>query len=136
MLTRLIISLLIIALGVLIYQIIRWRNVRRASQLHHDPVLASFVHGRPAILYFTSEHCAPCRTQQRPALNRLIEQFGDGNLQIIQVDADIAVEDAKRWGVMTVPTTFVLDSKGQSKAVNYGVASAQKLLKQLSDIAE
>jgi thiol-disulfide isomerase/thioredoxin len=89
--------------------------------------------GAPAILYFTTPTCAPCKTVQRPALARLGERFGDG-LQVIEVDASARPDLADYWGVLSVPTTFVIDSKGQPRRVNHGVASADRLQKQIEAV--
>ncbi|MEX1248731.1 MAG: thioredoxin family protein [Anaerolineales bacterium] len=86
--------------------------------------------GIPAILYFTTPDCQPCKTQQRPALRKLSEQL-EGRVQVIHVDATQHPDLADYWGVLTVPTTFVIDSKGQPRGMNHGVASAEKLHGQL-----
>lgn len=130
MLERLIIAGVISIVGVALYRGVQWLNLRRVSRLGDDPILADWRHGKPAILYFTAEFCVPCRTQQRPALDRLRSHVGD-RVQIIQVDAEHATATAARWGVMSLPTTFVLDGNGKPQAVNYGVASTEKLLTQI-----
>jgi protein-disulfide isomerase-like protein with CxxC motif len=38
---------------------------------------------------------------------------------------------ANEWGVMSVPTTFILDKDGRPRQINHGVARAEKLLAQL-----
>ncbi|MCS7010239.1 MAG: thioredoxin family protein [Anaerolineales bacterium] len=86
--------------------------------------------GLPAIVYFTTPTCAPCRTQQRPAIRRLQERLGNW-FQVIEVDAGVRPDVAHRWGVMSVPTTFVFDAQGRPRYVNHGVVSAETLLKQL-----
>jgi thioredoxin 1 len=86
--------------------------------------------GVPAILYFTTPACAPCKTIQRPALARLRERLGD-DLQVIEVDASVRSDLADYWGVLSVPTTFIIDSQGRPRCVNHGVASADKLQKQI-----
>jgi thioredoxin-like negative regulator of GroEL len=78
--------------------------------------------------------CAPCKTQQTPALARLQTELGDA-LQVVQIDATEQPEAAERWGVFSAPTTFVLDARGITQAVNYGVAGADKLRQQLQGIA-
>jgi thiol-disulfide isomerase/thioredoxin len=87
----------------------------------------------PAILYFTTPYCVPCKTTQRPALERLLELTGE-QVQVIQVDAVKQPKLAERWGVLSVPTTFVIDSKGQARRVNHGIASTEKLLGQLEEV--
>jgi thioredoxin 1 len=89
--------------------------------------------GMPGILYFTTPDCQPCKTVQRPALQKLNEQLA-GHLQVIQVDATEHPELADYWGVLSVPTTFLIDSKGQPRRVNHGVTTAEKLLRQLEAI--
>jgi len=49
-----------------------------------------------------------------------------------KVDALAEPELADTWGVLTVPTTVVLDPSGKARAVNYGVAEASKLIEQLA----
>jgi thiol-disulfide isomerase/thioredoxin len=91
--------------------------------------------GVPAILYFTTPGCVPCKTVQRPALARLQEVLGH-SIQVIEVDAAAQPELADYWGVLSVPTTFIIDTRGQARRVNHGVASAEKLEKQIEDIAD
>lgn len=132
MIERLIIVGLIIAAGYLTCRTLQWCSVRRAGQLAtSDPVLNDLQRNMPAILYFTADFCMACKMQQRPALERLQQQMGEG-VQIIQVDAEAQPDVAQRWGVMSLPTTFVLNQSGQPMAVNYGVASTDKLIKQLN----
>jgi thioredoxin-like negative regulator of GroEL len=89
--------------------------------------------GAPVLLYFTTPTCAPCKTVQRPAIQRLHEKLGEW-LQVVEIDAAAHPEIASQWGVLSVPTTFVIDPRGQPRYVNHGVASAEKLLKQIKDL--
>ena len=89
--------------------------------------------GVPAILYFTTPDCVPCKTMQRPAIARLQAGLGD-SLQVIEVDAASQPELADYWGVLSVPTTFIIDEYGQARRVNHGVASADKLQAQIEEI--
>jgi hypothetical protein len=60
--------------------------------------------------------------------------MGD-RLQIVEIDAASQPEVASKWGVLSVPTTFVLDHKGQPQHVNHGVASYEKLLRQMGSLS-
>ncbi len=95
--------------------------------------LESIQPGIPAILYFTTPGCVPCKTVQRPALGRLKERL-DGGVQIIEVDASDQPELAAYWGVLSVPTTFIIDGRGQPRRVNHGVTSAEKLERQILEV--
>lgn len=97
-----------------------------------DPLLLGTRPGVPTIVYFTTPGCMPCRYQQKPALAALQAELGDG-IQIIEVDAAEQPDDAKRWGVFTAPTTFILNAEGAPFTVNHGVADAQKLARQVRD---
>lgn len=88
------------------------------------------VPDKPVIVYFTTPDCAPCKTLQKPALNEIMFRMGD-NLKVVEIDATEKPELAKQWGVMSVPTTFLLNARGEARYVNNGVARAEKLLSQL-----
>ena len=85
---------------------------------------------RPLVLGFTADDCLPCKTQQHPALERLRTRIGDA-ADIREVEALQQAELAQRFGVLTVPTTVVLDQRRRIVAINYGVASAEKLAGQV-----
>lgn len=86
--------------------------------------------GRPAVLGFSGEYCLSCKTQQRPALDRLHEAFGE-SLHVLELDALEHSDLAARYGVLTVPTTVVLDGRRGVVAINYGFTPADKLVAQL-----
>jgi thioredoxin 1 len=89
--------------------------------------------GIPAILYFTTPSCMPCKTVQRPALARVQDNLGE-RIQVVEIDASAQPELADYWGVLSVPTTFIIDGRGRPRRVNHGVAGAEKLQKQVEDI--
>jgi thioredoxin 1 len=86
--------------------------------------------GRPALLYFTTPDCAPCRTVQRPAVLKIKQTLGEG-LEVVEINAQDQPEMARAWGVLSVPTTFILDRSGKPLHVNHGVTSVEKLMRQL-----
>jgi thioredoxin 1 len=131
---RLFLALALIAVGYIVCcGWNRWQ-LWRLSDARRSPGLEGWQAGVPGILYFTTPECAPCRTMQRPALERLRAEWPD-EVQVIEIDASAAMPVADHWGVLSVPTTFVLDGRGQPHHVNHGVAGLEKLKRQLSDVA-
>lgn len=131
MIERAVVAIVLIAAGVLIYRLMIARQKRRTTAIAAaDPLLRDRKPGIPAVIYFTTPTCVPCRTQQMPALSRLEQALGN-KVQVIRVDATEDPAAADRWGVLTAPTTFVLDGHGRTLAVNHGVADFDKLIGQL-----
>lgn len=97
------------------------------------PALKMAHQGTPVLLYFTTPTCVPCKTVQRPAIQRVSQQMGS-RVQVLEIDASQQPELASQWGVMSVPTTFLIDAQGRPRHINHGVALAEKLLKQIADI--
>ena len=122
----------IVLLGIGIYRAVSLILLRRAAEQAQKPGMIE--PGKPTILYFTTPDCIVCKTTQRPALRRLQDLLGD-QLQLIEIDAYDKSELARDWGVLSVPTTFILDDQGHPLHVNYGVTSTDKLLQQLPVMA-
>jgi len=121
-------ALAIAGIGLLAYSLTNRLILARAAKKSHR--LDGFSLGIPGILYFTTSTCAPCKTVQRPAIQQVQQTLGD-EIQVIEVDASERLDLAKEWGVISVPTTFILDKNGQPRQINHGVARAEKLLAQL-----
>lgn len=132
-LTRIFLAVLIVAAGLVAYALANRLILRRARRNHPAHALPSYQPGTPAILYFTTPECAACKTVQRPALQRLSQKLGSG-LRVIEIDAQQRPDLAGQWGVLSVPTTFILDPQGEPRHVNHGVTHAEKLAQQLASI--
>lgn len=129
------IALLIILMAIIAYRLVTaWRLARLRRKKYNPVVELGGRIGVPAILYFTMPDCVPCKTMQAPAIESLQVQFGE-RLQVIKIDASERNDLADAWGVLSVPTTFIIDAQGQPRHVNNGVASAAKLRQQLRDLA-
>ena len=85
---------------------------------------------KPAILYFTTPECAQCRLQQAPILSQLAAKV---DVAVHKLDAVEQEALARFYGIMTVPTTVVLDPQLHPVAVNHGVAPLPKLLAQVGE---
>ena len=136
MIERLVILGILIVVGIVAYRLYRALHVQYAAAgAAHDPLLRHYRKGIPAVMLFTADFCYPCISQQQPAIQRLIEQVGKEQVQYIQVNVEADPESAQRWGVMSLPTTFILDGAGTPRTVNHGVTSTEKLIQQLEAVA-
>jgi len=124
-------AIVIIGLGLFAYWLINQRLLIRAR----NNILTLFgkYPNKPVLVYFTTPDCVPCRTVQRPAIERVSDLLGE-KLEVIEINAYEQPDLAKTWGVMSVPTTFVLDANGDARYVNNGVARAEKLLEQIQTL--
>lgn len=135
---RLVFSAAVTILGVALYLVARSAHLRviRRRLAHAGqsgtPGLTTFQPGQPAVLYFTTAQCVPCRTVLKPMLQRLITELGF-RFQVVEVNAELQPEAARYWNVLSVPTVFVLDPKGQPRHVHYGVVSQDVLRAELGD---
>jgi thiol-disulfide isomerase/thioredoxin len=124
-------ALVIIGLGAFTYWLINQHLLVRASQ--NVFTLFKKLPNKPVLVYFTTPDCAPCKTVQRPAIDRVSDLLGE-KLAVVEIDAKQRPDLAKSWGVMSVPTTFLLDARGAARYVNNGVARAEKLLEQIQNL--
>ena len=122
----------IILLGLLAYRLISQRILVRAR--NNAFRLFPTPPNKPVIVYFTTPDCVPCRTVQRPALHQVTRLMGEAILEVVEIDATERPDLAKTWGVMSVPTTFLLDAHGEARYVNHGVTRAEKLMEQLQSL--
>ncbi len=132
-LLRFALSIVIIAVGLLAYWLLNQRLLGRAQSQVES--LIGTLPNKPVIVYFTTPDCAPCKTIQRPALSKLLSLMGD-NVQVVEVDATQRPDLAKQWGVMSVPTTFLLDARGEARYVNNGVTRVEKLMEQIQTFSD
>ena len=121
----------IIVMGTFLYWLINQRLLLRAR--NNLFTLFNKLPNKPVLVYFTTPDCAPCKTVQRPAIDRVSNLLGE-KLEVIEINAYDQPDLAKTWGVMSVPTTFVLDARGEARYVNNGVARAEKLLEQIQTL--
>jgi thiol-disulfide isomerase/thioredoxin len=127
-LIRAAIALAIILGSLGIYLLYNWTLQFRTRSLFAD--LDPKRTGAFTLVYFTTPTCILCKTVQRPAIQKLSQMLGNA-LQVVEIDAAERPELADRWGVMSVPTTFLFDPSGRLRHVNHGVTRAEKLLIQI-----
>jgi thiol-disulfide isomerase/thioredoxin len=130
-LLRSLLAIGIIVVGMSVYWLVNQRLLVRARNNVFS--LFSTFPNKPVLVYFTTPTCAPCKTVQRPAIDKIVKLLGE-KLQVVEIDATARPDLARTWGVMSVPTTFLLDSRGEARYVNNGVARAEKLMEQIQTL--
>jgi thiol-disulfide isomerase/thioredoxin len=132
MLERILVLAVVVALSAVVYAGFRLWNRRRLQHVATRDVpveLVQLVDGtRPVVLYFTTPECAQCRLQQAPILNQLAAKV---DVAVHKLDAIEQDALARFYGIMTVPTTVVLDRNLRPVAVNHGVTPFQRLQAQI-----
>ena len=127
MLDRLIITLAVIGGLALLWLSWHYYKARLIQTIQPSGQLT----GKPTLLYFTGEYCTACKFQQTPIVQKISSKLGDA-VDVKMVDVSIHPDLASQFKVLTLPTTVVLDGRGQVKAINYGVTQLSKLEAQLT----
>lgn len=122
-----------IAAGVLVFALAVWRalQARRLARLAASDApeaVAHLIDDGPALLYFTTETCAQCRFQQTPILRQL---EASAAIPVRTFDAIEHEQLARHYGILTVPTTVLLDRSRRPVAINHGLAPLHKLREQV-----
>ncbi len=108
---------------------------RRAAARHRGAHIGDLADrlglpaGRPSIIYVWSERCTQCVQLQEPALVRLERERGVFVRKVHPVEAPDVV---RRFNILTVPSTVVVDRERRVRAVNLGFADAEALAAQLA----
>ncbi len=134
MIERILILSVLILLSLSAFYAWRWfaavRFRRAARQALPAAVAQELVSLGPTVLYFTTPECSQCRFRQKPILDQLKQSLG---VHVLAIDAASRPEIADFFGVMTVPSTVVIDEQRQPTAINHGLATLAHLQQQLLD---
>jgi thiol-disulfide isomerase/thioredoxin len=123
-----------VALGI---ALVRWYARTRAQRLRTLAGgvllqrLGAQADGRRFLVTFSTPSCAACHTAQAPAVAAVEKQVGQARVRVVHVDAAHQPDIANAFGIMTVPSTVVLDPSGRVAAINHGFTPSQQLLRQL-----
>jgi thioredoxin-like negative regulator of GroEL len=130
------IVLAVVVLALLAAYVVRARARRQYAELNLTGLSAELAArlpiSTPGIVYFYGPHCATCR-QQAGVLDWLAETE---NVQMARIDASKETQLADELGVMTVPTTVVVDGSKRVRSVNPGFRGAEILREQLLSVGE
>lgn len=127
MLLRLAIVLLFIVAGTAAFAGLRRWHMGRITAVAAPNAL-------PTLLYFASETCLVCPAQEQHVQMAMVDWNGRLSLQKINVDHE--PDKATRYGILSLPTTILLDSSGSVQQINYGLTNAHKLRSQFKSLNE
>jgi len=105
----------------------RARAVRRRLRFQGRPGWARLVlspDGRPAAVVFSAPGCIECRLQ-KAQLSQL------PGLRLVELDVSRDRGAAREFGVMTAPTTVVIDQGGRVLGAHHGLVAAGEVARQL-----
>lgn len=122
-------ALLLLGIGYLLRAL--WQR-HVLARLQERPAAAGNAADAPALMYFRTEGCAPCRMQelQIRELQNTLAATGQ-TVRITSHDAIAETALVRELRVVTVPTTVVCASDGRVIEWNPGLTDARKLLQQL-----
>jgi thiol-disulfide isomerase/thioredoxin len=125
---RLAIILFVVIIAAIGIGLVRRRGKQRAQNAIQR---LGITPGILTVVYFWSPRCHLCRNAQKPILERMVEEYSEKYLRLISYNVDESAEIAKTWGVMTIPTTFIVDQSGEVLFVNIGLVTDTVLHRQL-----
>ncbi len=124
----------VLVIGVIAARRLNARRFARLAQTGPDwQALGVEPDGRRTLIAFSTPSCAACHQAQAPAIDRVRQTLGADAFRVIKVDAARQPDVARAFGVLTVPSTVVINTHGnQVVALNQGFASTSQLEEQLS----
>lgn len=92
--------------------------------------------GRPAMLFFTADWCAPCVELKKYVFTDRRVVAASRRLVNIYIDADKDYETVSAYKIRGIPAIFFLNPSGETIATYSGDRSAGSFIKQMSAVAD
>jgi thiol-disulfide isomerase/thioredoxin len=125
---RLLITFVVMTFLGVVFLLLKRRQITLANRASRQ---SNKQTSKATIVYFWSDGCPACKRAQRPILEGLLAEYSKEQLSLTAYNIDETPEAAKKWGVMTLPTTLLLDASGTVKHANNGLIALGKLRNQL-----
>ncbi|AFJ33635.1 thioredoxin [Mycobacterium intracellulare subsp. yongonense 05-1390] len=93
-----------------------------------DVAALGLSRGGPTVVHFSAPWCGPCDRVRR-VVTQVCDDLGDPGSPIahVEVDLDANPETARRYSVLSLPTTLIFDIDGRQRYRTSGVPSAADL---------
>ena len=126
MIERILITILIGLLAAGLYLLFNYWQRRRTTVANQQAAAPR----QARVLYFHSEYCGACRAQ-----GHYLTQLDDLHRALIEpIEVEQSPELARRYNILTLPTTILIDREGRVRYINLGPANPFKLTRQLEDL--
>ncbi len=133
---RVIIATLIITvyiIGVILYR--KFYGKKLKSEIKLKTLPKDFSVDDITLLYFWAPGCVQCKSQERylEEASAVLKENGR-LLNIKKIDAHKEHNITKQLNIVTVPTTVLLDERGEIAVWNPGLISAEKIVNQFYEV--
>lgn len=85
----------------------------------------------PTVVHFSAPWCAPCERVRR-VVSQVCSDLG--GVAHVEIDMDANPAAARRFSVLSLPTTFIFDGDGQQRYRTAGVPKADDLRSTLTPL--
>lgn len=102
------------------------------SDLSSIPLEQALSTGLPTVAEFGRGICVPCKAM-KPILEELANEYS-GKLNVVIVEIDDHMEQAREYGIMAIPTQIFFDSSGREITRHMGFYAKDDIIAQLKEI--
>lgn len=88
--------------------------------------------GRPTMVDFSAEWCAPCRMME-PVIEEVTERY-HGTVDVVLVDVDGNQDLARQYGIRAIPTQIFFDADGEEASRHTGYCTADHVAGELAKL--
>ena len=107
------------------------REVQAASAVDPDSADLGLSRTGPTVVHFSAPWCGPCDRVRR-VVNEVCEDLGD--VAHVEVDLDANPAAARRFSVLSLPTTLIFDVDGRQRYRASGVPKTADLRSALAPL--